>query len=218
MPQAANAKRMGGDQQAKLPVRRLREWFGLKQVDFGRLFHQEQTVVAQLEAGKRTNLYPDIARATGVSMDYLYGYSDEMWGPLVHGLRAYIRESLKALSADDKAALTTPFMSQRHRISRVVEIAQRYDRFALSENLVRALLRLDEESYRARMSGQTFFVRNDYEDFAAYVGIPVAFFETGDLGWLDAQADLAEFNDVVAQLKARGVTAQHLAKLLDFLP
>lgn len=209
---------------------RLREWFGFVeqekgqgQTRFGKMLGVSQSTISKTETGVQPPDYYNWARITGVSADWLMGYSDEMWSDRLLKLRVHIREVLVNASLSERERLTDPTQcDQSDRIKHIIEIARNKEQTLVTDDLVRALFDIkDDAEYHAKLFKEDGpgMQHTDYELFAKYFDLPVEWFDNGDIGLLTIHDQPYDpYRPVVAKLAARGVTAARLEKYYESLP
>jgi transcriptional regulator with XRE-family HTH domain len=134
----------------------------------------------------------DVCDRLGVSFDWVVGRSSRMWSESFEETRREIRAKLARRDWSNS--------TRTLRVAQALDMARATDFRVFTCELISSVLRLDEKTLRAIQAGETSVSSTTVKRLSEWLGVPIAWFETGDTKTLvDKQRDwdrLAEFADV----------------------
>lgn len=204
------------------PLVELRKLFGLSQEQLALWLYEDepeqptqpQAAASQWETGRRPMPYERLAKKMGVSVDWLMGFSTEMWGQTVHSIRQAVRKHLISLPQAEQKRLQSPAVSPSERMKVVVSVMMAESSALITERyLTQLITRGDVCALREVLAGETYADDTMYRRMADWLAIPPEFFEYGDVSVL-RESTREPFAAVIDMCVARGVSPDKLEQLV----
>lgn len=192
----------------------LRLFLGMDQKEMAGWFGTKQSVVSLWETGKRTPPLRDAAVKFGVSMDWLEGLSNRMWGERVVLLGRSYRRSLSMLTGERRRQLVEALPSERV-MDVFRSLAQMAPDLVTTEYFAR-VIGVNPPSFPAILDREIALPEQTLKRLADFTGIPERWYASGDLLVLDA-SDLEEYVPLVQQMRAEGITPDDIQRIWNVI-
>ena len=181
-------------------------YLGLKNTDVAKIIKKSAQAIGRYRRGEISPTLddlPDIAKALGVTTDYLLGVTTtRKWGPEVENLRFHLRSNLDRVK----------YSSVLRHVVAVIRILQEYSELCKQEWFMAGILGIPVKEYKLLMDDQGQLEEENLERFAEFAGISTLWLKRLESQHLPGLPDIAEYYPAVAKLHVWGITGEELSQ------
>lgn len=195
----------------------LNDRFGItSQSQLAQILDVTPGMVSQWRTGRRPIPSEALATTFGVSLDWLAGFSSEMWSPSIIALRRTIHAYLRSLPASETRTLRSPDTAPEDRLRFVAQYATSLLPSLVTSRYLSLIVRLNIDTIDDILASRTYIDESPLRRFADWIDIPIDWFLFGD----DSLIDDPRTDDYKATIRAaiaKGVSPDRLTKLIELL-